>query len=371
MTDDLERALEQFLVSKGKGTGQDSGNYRRNAKREVQNLLDWLEETPGAPTSFDEWDEEGYQPLRRYARELAQRDVRPNTIQTYWNYVSAFVGWCAREGYLSQNYAQVQAAKEPLPDTEGRRKRDQQTWSREQRLTITRYVRDRAAEAIDEDGSDAIQELRDRALVFLLAYTGIRGGEFLRDPADERRNGIRWRDVDLDREQVEVLSKKQMIDERSLTPKVVPPLERLKTAVDPPSEEWPVLPTLHLPTLYDHARGEIPDERLEEANGHTDVLDLFREYDLVPLALTVDGGRARMEALTEAAGVDVDGDRHDYLAPHGGRRGVGRVLVETRSVEHAADQLDNSTRMVEEAYSDVLAEKRSEDVGDAFDEHDS
>jgi hypothetical protein len=31
----------------------------------------------------------------------------------------------------------------------------------------------------------------------LLAYSGVRGGGILRDPNDEHRSGLRWRDVEL------------------------------------------------------------------------------------------------------------------------------------------------------------------------------
>jgi len=50
-------------------------------------------------------------------RELTSRDLAPGTVQTYYAHVSAYIGWCVREGFLEANYAQRNVAKEPLPKT--------------------------------------------------------------------------------------------------------------------------------------------------------------------------------------------------------------------------------------------------------------
>ncbi|WP_249361463.1 hypothetical protein [Haloterrigena sp. H1] len=56
---------------------------------------------------------------------------------------------------------------------------------------MLRYADRCAHEAVDEKGSAALEELRDLALVYLLAYSGARGGEILANPRDDRRNGLR------------------------------------------------------------------------------------------------------------------------------------------------------------------------------------
>jgi len=46
----------------------------------------------------------------------------------------------------------------------------------------------------------ALKAARDRALVFVLAYTAVRVGELLRDPNDPRRRGVRWEEISRRRE---------------------------------------------------------------------------------------------------------------------------------------------------------------------------
>lgn len=52
-------------------------------------------------------------------------------------------------------------------------------------------------------------ELRNRALVYLLAYSRARSAEVLRGPNDARRDGLRWGDVDLEEGVLTVLGKSQ------------------------------------------------------------------------------------------------------------------------------------------------------------------
>jgi len=155
--------LEAFLRSKSKG-GKESGNYRRNLERCVEDFLEWLAADVGSTVTFSELDE---RTLRRYARELTSRDLAPGTVRTYYAHVSAYIGWCVREGHLEANYAQRNVATEPLPETDGRRSGDQQAWTEEHRARMTRYVDERAHDAADEKGPDAIREFRDRALVYV------------------------------------------------------------------------------------------------------------------------------------------------------------------------------------------------------------
>jgi len=113
------------------------------------------------------------------------------------------------------------------------------------------YVDERAREAIDADGTDAFEEVRDRALVAMLAYSGVRGAEVLADYRDDRRNGLRWHSADLENGVITVLGKSQKTEETALPEQAVEPLRRLETLLDPPAEGWPVFPSRHPPSLYD------------------------------------------------------------------------------------------------------------------------
>jgi len=62
-----------------------------------------------------------------------------------------------------------------------------------------------------------------------------------------------------------------------------------------------------------------------------------------------------LQRLSQKAEVDIDHPKHDYLAPHGGRRGMGEVLVRAFGYTVAARYLDNSEEMVRERYSHIEA----------------
>ena len=102
-------------------------------------------------------------------------------------------------------------------------------------------------------------------------------------------------------------------------------------------------------------RGERPDA-IDERRGEyaRDLLVAFEE-DIRQPSITTDGARSILQRLTEAAGIDIDHPKHDYLAPHGGRRGMGEVLVRAFGYTVAARYLDNSEEMVRERYSHIEA----------------
>jgi len=131
-------------------------------------------------------------------------------VRTYYAYVSAFGGWAVREGHLAENVAQRRNATEPIPDDGGHQSGDQQAWSAEDRQQLTTFVDEQANTAIDNVGENrraAIKTCRDRALVYLLSYSGVRGAEVLRDRSDERRQGLRWEDVSLNDRYATVFAK--------------------------------------------------------------------------------------------------------------------------------------------------------------------
>ena len=381
----LASSFERYLQDKGKGRGGDGGNYRRNAARELDRFAEWAVGDRGGdewtgivpvgvdrdPT-FDDLDERVF---REYARHLAgDRGLKQNTVQTYYRYISAWCGWCVNEGYLEAHYAQRASAMAPLPDDDGRKPGDQQAWTPEQRHKFTRYIDEQARDAIEtytmsaESRRDkqraryaALKAARDRALVFVLAYTAVRVGELLRDPNDPRRRGVRWEDISLDDGSMDVYRKKQQWDAASLPEPVISPLRSYRKLMDPPTERWPVFPTFDQRTLAALVRDELADQGKQP----DDIEDLRAEYsrdlllaldnDIRPPSITTDGARSILQRLSEAAEIDIDHPKHDYLAPHGGRRGMGEVLVRAFGYTVAARYLDNSEEMVRERYSHIEA----------------
>ncbi|MBV0903054.1 phage integrase SAM-like domain-containing protein [Haloarcula salina] len=399
----LEETFERYLQDKGKGRGGDGGNYRRNAARELERFADWAGGRRGPehwtgiapddvdrPPAFGDLDERVF---REYARHLAgDRGLKQNTVQTYYRYISAWCGWCVNEGYLEAHYAQRASATAPLPEDDGRKPGDQQAWTSEQRHAITRYVDERARKAIEgyttlpaeTDAFDkqraryeALKAARDRSLVFVLAYTAVRVGELLRDPNDPRRRGVRWEEISLEDGSMDVYRKKQQWDAASLPDPVLSPLRSYRTLMDPPTDRWPVFPTFGQQTLATHVRDELADRGLqtdaidERRDDYARDLLLALEKDIRPPSLTTDGARRILQRLSDAAEIDVDHPKHDYLAPHGGRRGMGEVLVRAFGYTVAARYLDNSEEMVRERYSHIEAGELGDVATEALDEIDS
>ena len=65
------------------------------------------------------------------------------------------------------------------------------------------------------------------------------------------------------------------------------------------------------------------------------------------------------------------GDGRNYLAPHGGRREMGEVLVRAFGYTVAARYLDNSEEMVRERYSHIEVGELGDLAMDALDDIDS
>jgi len=377
---EIADVVEDYLTDKGKGAEGKSGTYRRDAKRELDRFLTFLEdERPRSPTTFEELT---IRDIRQYARHLATQDWAESTIQNYYAHISAFCGWAVREGYLEENPALKSRAKEPLPEGDGRKTERQQAWSPEQRTALLEYVDEQAHEAIDEVGENhykAIKTCRDRALVYLLCFSGVRGAEVLADVADTRRgrDGLRWSDVSLEDNTITVLGKKGEWSDRAVPPSAVPSLERLRSVLNPPSDDWPVFTTLSYPTLVeafkdelverDYTRKEAESLHRERVNdGDVSMIELCVEYDVDPPALTTHSARRILQRLTEDADIDLDDDKHGYLAPHGARRGAGEVMVREFGYTEAARHLDNSEEVVREHYSHIEASERAQMAETAF-----
>lgn len=177
----IASAVEDFLADKGKGEDSDSGTYHRDARRELDRFQGFLEEQSPAPTRMDELTTHQ---MRSYARHLSRQGWQADTTRTCYNLVSAFIGWAVREGYLDEHLATRRRATEPLATDETEEPTRQQAWSPAERSALTEYVDDLAAEAVDAAGEDrerAIKATRDRAIVYLLAYSGVRGAEVFRE----------------------------------------------------------------------------------------------------------------------------------------------------------------------------------------------
>ena len=398
----LASSFERYLQDKGKGRGGDGGNYRRNAARELDRFVEWaagdrgddstgiIPDSVDREPTFEDLDERVF---REYARHLVgDRGLKQNTVQTYYRYISAWCGWCVNEGYLEAHYAQRASAMAPLPEDDGRKPGDQQAWTSEQRHSLTRHVDKQTREAVEvyttlpEDTTSidrqraryaALKAARDRALVFVLAYTAVRVGELLLDPNDPRRRGVRWEDISLDDGSMDVYRKKQQWDAASLPDPVVSPLRSYQKLMSPPTERWPVFPTFDQRTIAELVENELADrgrrpEAIAECRGEyaRDLL-LVLDKDIRPPSITTDGARSILQRLSEAAEINIDHPKHDYLAPHGGRRGMGEVLVRAFGYTVAARYLDNSEEMVRERYSHIEAGELGDVATEALEEIDS
>ena len=398
----IKDSFERYLQDKGKGRGGDGGNYRRNAARELDRFVEWAAGDSGDDStrivpddinrepSFKDLDEGVF---REYARHLAgDRGLKQNTVQTYYRYISAWCGWCVNEGYLEAHYAQRASAIAPLPEDDGRKPGDQQAWTADQRHALTQYVDEQAREAINaytalptdadplnrqQSRYTALKAARDRLLVYVLAYTAVRVGELLRDPNDPRRRGVRWEEISTEDGSMDVYRKKQQWDAASLPDPVIPPLRSYRRLMDPPTDRWPVFPTfdqrtlsmLVQDTLAD--RGLQPDEIDERRDEYARDLLLTLDEDIRPPSITTDGARLVLKRLSEDGAIDIEHSKHDYLAPHGGRRGMGEVLVRAFGYTVAARYLDNSEEMVRERYSHINAGELGDAATEALEEIDS
>lgn len=378
----LDAHLAAFLDDKAKqisvedGETVRSGTYVSDLERVLPEWIDWMEHH-----GYGSLEELDGQAIGEWARaELAGavkaegEGITASTAWKYYSYVSAYLNHLTEWEHMDANPARTGVAKKPMPDRPTSGSTDQQFWSPQQRQTLMQYVRQRAHEAIDEHGSDraAYPAVRDRAFCAVIAYSAVRGSEVLDQPQDDQpgRNGAAWGDLHLEERRLDVLGKSQAAEDVPLTSKPVEPLRRWRQVLDPPSEDWPLFPTLHRPTLWGTLRESLA-ERGVEADAIEDELG---EYDrpllacgaleVRPPALTTGGGRNLLRRLTEAAGVDVSEDPKAYLTLHGGRRGAGEQYRREASLDDAQKALRHSDPRVTEAmYSHIEAEDMSE-IGD-------
>jgi integrase len=297
-------------------------------------------------------------------------EIAASTANTYFAYVRAFLSFCVREELLNSNPAKTNKATEYLPeDTNGS---SSQFWTPEQRQAIVNYATKRVDMANDGTiRTDPVTASRDRTIVVLLAETGARGAELFDDSKDEKRNGITWGDVDLEKHVLFVFGKSRYREEVPLPKGARDVLERHRKYVDPPTDEWPVFPTGQFQSKHCVLESELGKDRVSKAleergdASKTDVLDnLLREHEIALPSISKEGARRVMKRLTDEANIELE-DGHEYLKPHGARRGLGAELYALGESEKAQQVLRHkSIETTHEAYSDL----KTKDLAKSIDE---
>ncbi|WP_114579511.1 tyrosine-type recombinase/integrase [Saliphagus sp. LR7] len=360
----VETAIQQYLDS------VEAGNSRKNFQSTLATWKDWLREEQSV-TGLEDLE---VIDCRRYARHLKQRardgDLKASTATTYYAYVRAFLTFCVADELIETNPAKAQRATDELPEDLG--DTDRQFWQEEERQAIMRYADERAHDALEDDTNVSRERaFRDRAIVYLLGLSGVRGAEVFSEPSDDKRTGIIWRDVELEAGAVRVLGKSREYEYAQLPERAASVLERYKTVLDPPTDDWPVFPTGHAPSKYRAVRRQLADDgvsedEIEEILDRNDVETVLRDRNVVPPALSTNGARNLMQRLCEGAEIDVDGD---YLKPHGARRGLGHELYASGHAELAQSALRHaSIETTHESYSDIQAADTAQQVDDLLDE---
>ncbi|SEV82709.1 tyrosine-type recombinase/integrase [Natrinema salifodinae] len=318
-------AVDAYLQRKAVGDpdGSGAGTYASNAESILRRWIEWLAAEHGVE-SIGELD---VAHMRAYAAELRHRTDRgeytPSTAGTYYAVVRAFLSWCVRGGIREDNPAATDRAETALPSAEDRP--DSDFWTADQRRELECYVRDRALEAAPGECStrDRRAKLREYAMVAVLAHSTVRGSELFRVPDDDRRTGATWDDIDFYTGTIRVLGKSQRLEDVPLPARARTPLRRYRVVLDPPSNDWPLFPTGHAPSIARRVRSALrergyDEEAIEALFEDATATELARERSIAPPAITTEGARSVLKRLCRAAAVDVDGD---YLTPRGVRRG--------------------------------------------------
>lgn len=127
--------------------------------------------------------------MSAYALYLAKRteeeEIAASTAQTYFHFTSAFLSWCRENDLIATNPATYSDVQENLPEEAA--KKEQQFWSEEKLERLLEAVN---RNAIIADSSEKLTANRDRALVYLLSFSGALSAELLKSPTDSRRDGL-------------------------------------------------------------------------------------------------------------------------------------------------------------------------------------
>lgn len=314
-------AVEAYIDRKavGESTG---GTYANNATSILMRWADWLQSAHDLETL--ENIEQHH--LQSYAADLTSRteagEYTASTAHTYFAVVRAFCSWCVEGGLLEDNPAtgdEVHAALPEIPESAS-----DGSWTPEQRRELEAHVRQRAADADEDDRSERLAALRDYALVAILAHAGVRGAELFRVPEDERRGGATWDDVDLYAGTIRVLGTSQRLEEVPLPAAARTPLRRYRVILDPPTNDWPLFPTRHAPSIANRVRAALAErgfdeEEIEALMADATATEVARDRAIPPPAITTEGARSILRRLCDEAGIDLEGE---YLTPRGARLGA-------------------------------------------------
>ncbi|CAM3024435.1 tyrosine-type recombinase/integrase [Halobacterium salinarum] len=350
---DLETLLDDRMVS------LESPQTQQITRVAVNNLFQFLAEN----NDVDAVEDVDEQDARDWVIHLVKEDeLAPNSIRTYFALARATFGWWQRSGEIDQNPLATTTAEEVLPSKSN--DVEQQFWNADAREQLLTYVDERAHAALENDSNDAARAFRDRSLVYILADTGVRGAEVCSVSRDDRRNGLRWEDVDLEAGVMTVLGKSGDQESVSLPGVTTEKLARYRRLIDAP-DEWPVIPTGDAASKYRAVRDELADRgyedaEIEEVLEDCDIGEVLREYEVAPPALTTEGARTLLQRLCEQGDVDIDGD---YLKPHGGRRGLGDELYGEVAAESAQEVLRHkSIETTHASYRDRHPEDLAADI---------
>ncbi len=367
-----EQDIEQWLQRRD--TVEWNGAYARSAASELRRWLSWMGDRS---LGLDSLNRSGERHLIAYAERLRGRvssgGIAGTTAQTYFGYLRACLEWMVRRDLLDTNPAAKASVEEALP-TDTRSRSEQQFWTPKQRDRLLSYTTDAVDSALNDDSSrgELRAALRDRALIGLLYYSAVRVGEIARRSDDQRdgRAGLRWESVDLDRGRIQILGKGEQEHVWHPIPgPTVDYLTRHKRVQQPASDSWPVFASHHGPSLWAAARqAELPGHSQVETlvNDCGSIHAVLREYEIIPPALTAAGVRTRLKTLTQAAGIDT-GDDHEYLLPHGARRGaIGEVFKRDRGeAQDLGRHADLKT--TEAAYRHLDVEEQRDRLDSLFD----
>lgn len=367
----VDDSVTAYLQSKAVGDpdGPGAGTYASNAESILRRFAAWLAEDQGITDLGDVEVEH----IRAYARSLRVRTRRDeytaSTARTYFAVVRAFLSWCVRDRRIETNPAATDAAEEALPSDDGGSSR--QFWSPEKRRELESFVRERALAAADEGGEeDRLARLREYAMVAVLAHTGVRGAELFRVPEDDRRTGATWADVDFYTGTIRVLGKSQRLEDAPLPGAARTPLRKYRVVLDPPSNDWPLFPTRHAPSIASRVKSELRERghdegEIEEILDGTTSAAVARDRAIAPPAITTEGARSILKRLCDEADVDLDGE---YLKPHGARRGLGDELYRSDPTTAQSALRHTSIAVTKRSYSHIEAGEVSDAIDDLREE---
>lgn len=310
--DPLEGAIQTRLAD------LETGKYHRNTAFVLRQFAEFLRRHDRI--GVERIEDITAHTLRIYARALKravdQRDIVASTAEQYWALVSSFLGWCVREGLCESNPALLNEAQEPLPEGDGAV--ETQFWTTRERTAICATVDQHVDDLLGSNcaAQEQLTAFRDRALVYTLSYTGCRGAELAAVPEDEKRNGLRWDDVDLEEGLVEVYGKTRKRQIAPILEPAVGPLKRWNDILEP-SDDWPVFPTGHLPSLYELI-GEETDA------DHERIWRQLQEENTTPPSMSTRSVRRILRQFCEQSPYSFE----EPLKPHGARRGLGDELYQ-------------------------------------------